>query len=348
MLSDCGRDCNDCGLFHIYCPGCITRVCLIAKCKRGISHVGITDPKSFCRLREYCTSPNVIPAEYMIQAMPKLKVQTKVKFPRFVPVISLTDRRSWFWDELPLPWIVVRLADLVKNKALMQGVVSRGLYDFLGFDGKIMLSTVMEDELLDELTPDDYLRMISGIRPDATMTSDSYTYLDDPLCLSWQQTLKQAVFSSAFSELELPVVGLIKGAIWKQIAWSTEKAIESGCESFALPSRELVKLGLFDGVISAITSVFRKSKKDAQLLLYGLSYPLRRRGTFVYSGFSWFIGAKKGYYHKGKHSFFPTDTYVRFEECHCAACNGRVPTQLKDDLRSFALHNLLQTVERFR
>jgi hypothetical protein len=142
-------------------------------------------------------------------------------------------------------------------------------------------------------------------------------------------------------------VGLIKGAIWKQIAWSTEKAIELGCESFALPSRELVKLGLFDGVISAIMSVFRKSKKDIQLLLYGLSYPLRG-SMFVYSGLSWFIGAKKGYYYKGKHSFFPTDTYMRFEECSCIACNGRMPTQLKDDLRSFALHNLLQTVERFR
>ena len=71
VLSDCGRDCNDCTLFHTYCPGCITRVCLISKCKRGISHIGITDPKSFCRLREYCTSPDVIPADYMIRAMPK-------------------------------------------------------------------------------------------------------------------------------------------------------------------------------------------------------------------------------------------------------------------------------------
>lgn len=230
----------------------------------------------------------------------------------------------------------------------MQGVLSRGLHDFLGYDGKILLSTVMEDELLDELTPDDYIRMISEIRPDATMTPDSYTYLDDPLCLSWQQTLKQAAFSSAFSELNIPVLGLIKGVIWKQIAWSTEKAIELGCESFVVPSRELAKLDLLDGVVSAITSVLRKNRENTQLLLYGLSYPLRRRGTFVYSGFSWFISAKKGYYHKGKHSFFPTDTYVRFEECHCAACNGRMPTQLKDDLRSFALHNLLQTVKRFR
>ena len=164
----------------------------------------------------------------MIEAMPKLKVRMKIELPRFVPVIRLTDERSWFWDDFLLPWIVVRLAELVKDKALMQSVSSRGLHDFLGFDGKILLSTVMEDELLDALTPNDYLGMINEIRPDATMTPDSYTYLDDPLCLSWEQTLKQAAFSRAFSELDIPVVGLIKGVIWKQIAWSAERAIDTG------------------------------------------------------------------------------------------------------------------------
>jgi len=183
--------------------------------------------------------------------MSKLKVRIKLRFPRFIPVIRLIDKSSWFWNDLPLPWIVIRLAELVKNKALMQRVSSRGLHDLLGFDGKILLSTVMEDELLDALTPDDYVRMIHDIRPDATMTPDSYTYLDDPLCLSWEQTMKQAMFSNAFSEFDIPVVGLVKGAIWKQIAWSAEKAIELGCESFALPSRELAELDLLDGVISA-------------------------------------------------------------------------------------------------
>jgi hypothetical protein len=279
--------------------------------------------------------------------MSKLKVRIKVRFPRFIPVIRLTDERSWFWNDLPLPWIVVRLAELVKNKALMQSLSARGLHDFLGFDGKILLSTVMEDELLDELTPNDYIGIIKDIRPDATMTPDSYTYLDDPLCLSWEQTLKQAAFSRAFSELDIPVVGLIKGVIWKQIAWSTERAIELGCESFVLPSRELTELGLLDGVISAIMSVLQKGKRDAQLLLYGLSYPLRKRGEFVCSGLSWFIGAKKGYYYKGSTTHLITDTGVGSEECHCAACKGKMASQLTDDIRPLALHNLLQTLGRF-
>jgi hypothetical protein len=182
---DCGKDCPDCGLFCTHCPGCITRSCLVAKCKRGISYTGITQPKENCRLRRYCASSDVIPKDLMIEAMPKLKIRAKIEFPRFVPVVRLTDERSWFWNGFPLPWVVVRLAELVKDKALMQSVSSHGLHGFLGFDGKILLSTVMEDKLLDALTPKDYIGMINDIRPDATMTPDSYTYIDDPLCLSW-------------------------------------------------------------------------------------------------------------------------------------------------------------------
>ena len=279
--------------------------------------------------------------------MPRLKITNRIELPRFVPVVRLTDERSWFWHDLSLPWIVVRLAELVKNADLLKGVSSRGLHDFLGFDGKILLSTVMEDELLDELTPDDYIGMINDIRPDATMTPDSYTYQDDPLCLSWEQTLKQAAFSSAFSELDIPVVGLVKGVIWKQIAWSAGKAMELGCDSLVIPSRELAKLGLLDGMISAVMSVIRKDKEDAQLLLYGLSYPRRGKGKFFCSGLSWFIGAKKGYYYKGQKSFPVIDASIGSEGCRCADCRGRVAPQLKDDIRSLALHNLLQTVGRF-
>jgi len=124
---DCGKDCLNCGLFRTHCPGCITRVCLVAKCKRGISYTGITNPKETCRFHEHCNSLAAIPDD-KIQTMLKLRVKTKVRLPRFVPVIRLIDERSWFWDEIPpLPWIVVRLAELIKDKALMQKVSSRGL-----------------------------------------------------------------------------------------------------------------------------------------------------------------------------------------------------------------------------
>jgi len=57
---DCGKDCLNCGLFRTHCPGCITRICLIAKCKPRISYNGITHPSEFYGLREHCNSLNAI------------------------------------------------------------------------------------------------------------------------------------------------------------------------------------------------------------------------------------------------------------------------------------------------
>lgn len=345
----CGKNCTKCQLFRTYCPGCITRICLVAKCKRGTTYEGITSPKSFCRLREYCNNPGRMPENFPNQDKARLRVQLKLGFPDFIPTISLTDRRSWFWPDLQVPWIAVRLSEFIKAKDMMPESVCRGLHDFLGFGGKILLSTVMEDEILDRLRPTDYLEMINDIKPDAVMTPDVYTYVDDPLSLSWMQTFKNVAYARAFADLSIPVVGLVKGAITKQVTYSTEKLCELGCQNFAIPSRELILLDLLDGHVLTVTTALRKKGMTPPVVLYGLAYPVRRpRGNMIYSGMSWFIDAKRGVYYKGnKRAGYITDTYVRFEECGCVACKGRMALDLGDDTRSLALHNLQQTLGRF-
>jgi len=343
----CGKKCLDCELFRGYCPGCITRDCLVAKCKRGTTYVGITHPKEFCTIREYCSSLGRIHPSVKIQDMPRLRVKSTTNLPTFVPVISLIDKKSWFWQDIPLRWVAVRLAELVKNRTLLQTVSSEGLHSFLGFEGDILLSTVMEDELLEKLAPRDYLEIIKNVRPDMTMTPDVYTYLDDPLCLSWQQTMRSVEFATSFSELDIPVIGMIKGALENQIGWSAEKQFQLGCRLFALPCRELARLDLIDNVVMTIMRALHSSESDIRILLYGLSYPLMKsKERFVYSGLSWFLSARKGLYFRGVNSFFLTDTDVRFEECDCDACKGRSAYELKEDRKSLALHNLLQTIQR--
>ena len=337
---DCGKNCLDCVLFRNYCLGCITRICLVAKCKRGTSHVGITYPKEFCRLREYCRTVTHSLPHYVAEVAPNPKARSDVSLPRFVPVVSLTDERTWFWHEIQHAWIIARMAELVKNKSLAWKVSSQGLHDFLGFEGKILLSTVMEDELLDKLTLKDYAEIVAAARPDATMVPDVYTYLDDPLCLSWQQTIKSANLAKAFSGFDVPVVGLVKGAIGKQVAWSTQNIVALGYQTAALPCRELVRLDLLDGMLMGIVGILRKRTREPRLLLYGLSYPLGKyQRELSYSGFSWFINAKRGLYQKQGNVRFLTDTTVRFEECGCVACKGKIALDLREDVKTLALHN---------
>ncbi len=107
---------------------------------------------------------------------------SKVKFPGFVPEIDTTDQRSWFWREgVQLPIIFVPLWQLLLDEDALSKASSKGLHDYLGFDGKILLSTVMQDELIDKLRMEDYSKLINDLRPDATMVPDNYTYTDVPL-----------------------------------------------------------------------------------------------------------------------------------------------------------------------
>lgn len=81
---------------------------------------------------------------------------------------------------------------------------SKGLHDYFGFNGKILLSTVMPDELIDRLETKDYFKLINDLKPDATMVPDNYTYTDVPLYQSWSQTIRLVSFANEFLKLNIP------------------------------------------------------------------------------------------------------------------------------------------------
>lgn len=70
-----------------------------------------------------------------------------------------SQRFSFLWEKF-------YLTKKVLNEAL------KGLHDYLGFNGRIFLSLVMPDELIDKLSTKDYLKLIGDLRPDATMIPD--------------------------------------------------------------------------------------------------------------------------------------------------------------------------------
>jgi len=141
---------------------------------------------------------------------------SKIGLPRFTPIVDVGDGRSWFWKSVELPAIVVNLGQIITKENLLNKISKRGLHDYLGFDRKIILSTIMPDELLDALAVSDYFKLIDELRPDVAMVPDNYTYDDDPLYLSWSQTIRLVNNANSFLDLEIPVLGLCKGAFWDQ------------------------------------------------------------------------------------------------------------------------------------
>ncbi|MBO3808606.1 MAG: hypothetical protein FGF50_03325 [Candidatus Brockarchaeota archaeon] len=279
---------------------------------------------------------------------------TKIGFERFIPQIDISDKKSWFWRHgVELPEIFVPLWQLLVDKTLLEEASLKGLHDFLGFNGRIFLSLVMPDELLDKLRFKDYFRLVKNLGPDATMIPDNYTYVDDPLFLSWSQTVRLVSLANDFLKLDTPLIGLIKGANHLQIDWAIRKQVEMGFVSFAMPVRELLEdnvLGdLLPGALMSLKYFSKRTKTDFELLLYGIGRRLKYREMFSYSNLSWFLEAKQGHYFKGGKLYNFKDPEIRFEECTCEACRGMMPQELIDlmlsdkelGLKTLALHNLL-------
>lgn len=277
----------------------------------------------------------------------------KIGFQSFVPEIDIADSRSWFWKYgIELPEIFVPLWQLLVNKEILNKASSKGLHYYLEFDGRVFLSLVMPDELIDKLRTDDYFKLIKDLRPDATMVPDNYTYIDDPLFLSWSQTIRLISLANDFLKLDTPLIGLVKGANPLQIDWVIRKQVEMGYVSFAMPARELFEEGMLSLFLSdalmSLKWISKGIKTSFELLLYGVGRRLKHK-EIGYSNLSWFLEAKHGYYYKDGWSYDPRDPEIRFEECYCEACGGVMPQEIIDmmfsdkelGLKALILHNLL-------
>ena len=321
---------------------------MVAECIRGRSYTGITHPQSACTLRSLCPIGGKAGPPPVAFLETKSKVSQRVGFPKLAPEVDLTDERSWFWRYgAEFDAIFTPLWQLLVNEDMLSEASRSGLHDYLGFTGRILLSTVMPDELIDKLDREQYFRLIKDLRPDATMVPDNYTYVDMPLYQSWSQTIRLVTLANDFLDLDIPVIGLVKGAIAQQYVWALRKQVEMGYVSFALPSRELFKQGLLGGAMMSARYVFERSRPDAELLFYGLAYPVRRVKA-SYSNLSWFIEANRAHIFGNGRLHDIADPEISSEKCDCEACRGRTPTELVDlqsnhdeYVRTLAHHNLL-------
>lgn len=347
----CGKNCEVCGYYEI-CAGCWNPMCLLARCLRGTTFEGITSPRPFCTYRRICHRRAGVKIEFPPPPrLMKRRKQSKIDLPSFIPTIEISDSNSWFWPDVVRTAIIVRLGEILTDDKLKEEVSGKGLHDYLGFDGHIMLSTVMPDELLDRLTVDGLKVLIKDLQPDSCMVPDCYTYMDDPQLMSWQQLFKMLNQTQELSDqdMDIPVIGLVKGASRKQIIYCTERLLKVGLTTLAFPARELAEAKLLESFISNVTDVLQEKRADVDLIIYGLSYPIRRfpwRKT-SYASMSWHIDSKYAYYYWNGLRYPAGHTSVRFNTCGCPGCKRRLAYQVASYPRDLAIHNLLELEERF-
>lgn len=99
------------------------------------------------------------------------------------PVIKVNEPSiSYIWQGLPLDCLVVRLQDLISpftfefNNVFYKIKEANGIHNFLGFNGKIILSLVMKDVFIHQFDEDRYAEVINTLKPDFYTTVDGETY----------------------------------------------------------------------------------------------------------------------------------------------------------------------------
>ncbi|MEM3871628.1 MAG: hypothetical protein QXE05_03655 [Nitrososphaeria archaeon] len=323
----CGKACRSCGYFKL-CGGCKTVNCLILRCMNGEKFESLTFPHEICIYSDFCLRSSTyknFSKVLLKQASSSLNVK-KFSIPtKFLPVISLNDKRSWFWPFLKHEIVVVKLLDLIRDRKLRNNIMRIGIHNYLGFDGKVIISTIMPDEILNNLQVGNFIKIIKAIKPDAVMSLDTYTYIDDPLIISWKQTIR-AVKNVTFllEKRGIPIFGIVKGANYQQVKWCLEKYNEIGINKVVIPCREIISHKCHDA-LPLIMSMAKNYKFD--VILYG--GPLRLLTSLFkadfYANFEWFLISIKGAVYK--------DNIVFLEQ-----------NEIKD-LSSIVSHNLKSAIK---
>jgi queuine/archaeosine tRNA-ribosyltransferase len=247
---------------------------------------------------------------------------------------------------------MIKLEDLLLNEDVLREIESTGIHDFLDFEGRIVLSTISPDEVLDKLDGKKYAELVSAINPDMAMTLDCYTYLDHPLEISWNQLfgfIKNAIV--LMDNTDIPLLGIVKGATYKQVTWCLEHLLELGFNTLVVHYRELAREGSmgkrFFGHMLTIIGNATSGYKETDIIVYGKRFlePNFYHPKFHFASLSWFLRAKERIIYVGEETK-NLELNILYD-CNCEFCGGREWRELVKDVKSLSLHNLSETISLF-
>jgi len=367
----CGKSCRKCDYLKLgLCAGCRVpkrNLCLVYQCvARGMRITGLTLRCETCPLNTACiksgrfSPPN---ADKYRELDSKLKSWDRrppdIMLPRLIPEIPLEDPVMPRKD-LGMDGVIVSVSRTDSENT--RRVEAEGIHNFLGFDGQILLSTIMPDRLLTEETFSFTLSFIKKGGFDGVIGWDMPIYADYPKALNLSNLIKATLLTIKYVEEGIPTIPLLKGGDPSEIAFHSEwlkrlgfrrvglHATEyilaksrvniGGSKSFAKISEDLYSLGLLKiyGIGAKLLAMGILSLKnfpefyrsDADASLAGMSWLIEARNWHAYTG----TPSGVGVINLAKH----------FMECNCEACSGKSPNQIgsPDDI---AWHNWVQLRE---
>ncbi|MEM2920839.1 MAG: metallophosphoesterase family protein [Candidatus Bathyarchaeia archaeon] len=346
----CDRDCGSCPIEEI-CGGVEQYGvkgyrCPYAGCELKAPALKAMQECDVCRLGKVAWDLDEVEAVELlseVMGLERTEDNQRLDLPDVVPAIPLRFAPSLRIGSLGVGAVIVSYQDLLDNNAQLEVLEKGGIHSYLGFGGKILLSSVMPDELL--LRQDvfeGFVRLFDAAGFDAAN--------------SWVNLLMGLKLTHAMITRGIPVVGLLKGNVEKQIAFSAEVLSRMGIRAMGLHASEYMSAFKEDAVVRQILYAhFRCASKLASslLLLGSLSYrwldfihiSMPKNLKLSLAGMGWLIDAERGLLYSGNGCI---DAHSKFVECGCSTCSGASPKELVADPSARARHNLNNLMDRIR
>lgn len=221
------------------------------------------------------------------------------------PVVKLNDPSLRdIWKGLDLPYLVVRLQDLITsssgkpNKTFYEVKFKGGIHNYLDYGGKVILSLVMKDKLILKFSPKLYAEIINEVKPNYFTSVDGETY-DREEKTSFQEILRCVNETKQLINLcpNVTCIGHVKGCNESQIHTHLNQLNSLGIKHYLFHVGDFFRSGSKEMINKAkhYASIIRK--KAYKLILYGMGSQkklIEFSFADAYVSFNYFVKAING------------------------------------------------------
>ena len=195
-----------------------------------------------------------------------------------VPITEINKKRMiGVAQSIPTKFVVVRLLDIISHITLEPKSVFYkirnvgGIHNYLNYNGIIILSLIVKDDMLSKLTPPDYAFIINTLKPNFYTTPDCETY-EGEQTISIEE-IKKSLFQTKEIIERCPFsfpIGHVKGCD----EWMIEKHVKMlkmfGIKDFIFHTGDFFRSGDQNMINKAKNLAFKIRPHARYLLLYGM------------------------------------------------------------------------------
>ncbi len=194
------------------------------------------------------------------------------------PVIKLDEPATHSpWLDVNCHGVVIKAQHLLSkngkktNKLFDQITELGGIHNFLGYQGIVILSSIMPDYTLSNFSPEAYADMIEALSPDSYITPDGETYLGE-YARSSREIDRMTKESERIIRLcpEYFPIGLVKGCTCQQNIAHTDALLNLGVTQFTFHASDYLRRGPLWVKDRAIHFAQIIREKVPSFLIYGV------------------------------------------------------------------------------